>query len=197
MSYPQASKLRADRAGALDIEDRLVREASQGSRASFDRLRGIHAPGMRMFLSGRVPEAQLDDVLQDVWIAAWSALPRFRHGSRFRTWLYAICFNKYRDYCRSARREPMMAELDERIVATDAQEHAGRLHTAENLRALMTRLSEEQREVLDLYYASEMNLREVASALDRNLNTVKYQFYRGLSNLERMLREQEVQEAAR
>lgn len=174
-----------------------MREASQGARPSFDRLRAMHEPGMRLFLSGRVPDAQVEDLLQDVWIAVWSALPRFRHGSRFRTWLYAICFNKYRDYCRSARREPAMAALEEGLVADDAQQHAGRLHTAENLRALMARLSEEQREVLDLYYASEMNLREVAAALGRNLNTVKYQFYRGLSNLEKMLKEQDLLEAGR
>lgn len=195
MSYSQASKLRPDRADALGIEERLVREASQGVQASFDRLRALHGPGMRLFLSGRVPDAHVEDLLQDVWIAVWSALPRFRHGSRFRTWLYAICFNKYRDYCRSARREPAMAVLDEGLVADDAQRHAGRLHTSENVRALMARLSDEQREVLDLYYASEMNLREVATVLGRNLNTVKYQFYRGLSNLEKMLRDQDLQEA--
>ncbi len=35
-----------------------------------------------------------------------------------------------------------------------------------------------QREVLELYYYAELTLPEIAAALGRNLNTVKYQFYR-------------------
>ena len=41
------------------------------------------------------------------------------------------------------------------------------------------RFPEAQREVLDLYYWAELTLPEIARALNRNLNTVKYQFYRG------------------
>jgi RNA polymerase sigma factor (sigma-70 family) len=39
-------------------------------------------------------------------------------------------------------------------------------------------LPEAQREVVELYYYAELTLPEIATSLNRNLNTVKYQFYR-------------------
>jgi RNA polymerase sigma factor (sigma-70 family) len=39
-------------------------------------------------------------------------------------------------------------------------------------------LPEAQREVLELYYYADLTLAEIASALNRNLNTVKYHFYK-------------------
>jgi len=146
---------------------------------------------MSTFLGSRVGETQVEDILQDVWIAAWTAMPGFRQGSQFKTWLFAICFNKYRDYCRAQKRRPQTVQLDEGIQRASASDHATALESSENVRSLLAQLSEEQREVLDLYYAGEMNLREVSEVLDRNLNTVKYQFYRGLANMERMLRQQD------
>ena len=49
----------------------------------------------------------------------------------------------------------------------------------ETVRIVVDTLPQAQREVLDLYYWAELTLPEVAKVLDRNLNTVKYQFYRG------------------
>jgi RNA polymerase sigma-70 factor (ECF subfamily) len=191
VSYLQASNLRAEVHETPEMEAKLVREAAQGSRPAFDRLREIHSPGIRTFLGSRVGDPQVEDILQDVWIAAWTAMPRFRQGSQFKTWLFAICFNKYRDYCRAQKRRPQTVQLDEGIQRASASDHASALESSENVRSLLAQLSEEQREVLDLYYAGEMNLREVSEVLDRNLNTVKYQFYRGLANMERMLRQQD------
>jgi len=49
----------------------------------------------------------------------------------------------------------------------------------EAVRTIVDTLPPAQREILDLYYWAELSLPEIARVLGRNLNTVKYQFYRG------------------
>ena len=61
--------------------------------------------------------------------------------------------------------------------------------TRDVVRSMVARLPEKQREVIELYYCCEYTLPEVATALDRNLNTVKYQFYAAHAELANMLKE--------
>jgi hypothetical protein len=48
----------------------------------------------------------------------------------------------------------------------------------EAVKVVLSRLPDAQREVLALYYFAELTLPEIATALNRNPNTIKYQFYR-------------------
>ena len=52
----------------------------------------------------------MDDALQDAYVKAFRALPRFRGASSPRTWLYRIVYNACLDH---ARRERAHARLDE------------------------------------------------------------------------------------
>ena len=60
-------------------------------------------------------------------------------------------------------------------VSKDAYAAADR---AQAVRAALAGLPEAQQEVLELYFYAELTLPEIAEMLGRNLNTVKYQFYR-------------------
>ena len=51
-----------------------------------------------------VPEAQLDDAVQDLWIAAHRRLPDFQGRSDIKTWLFGIAINLQRNLHRRARR---------------------------------------------------------------------------------------------
>ena len=53
----------------------------------------------------------------------------------------------------------------------------------------LLKLPENQREVLEMYYFAELTLPEIAGLLDRNLNTVKYQFYRAHTQVAEQLQE--------
>jgi RNA polymerase sigma factor (sigma-70 family) len=44
-----------------------------------------------------------NDAAQDSFVAAYGALKRFRFGSKFSTWLYAIAVNKCRDHLRAEK----------------------------------------------------------------------------------------------
>ncbi len=165
-----------------DSEARLVQEARHGDRNAFDILvRRFEAP-LRGFLERRVGEAAADDVLQDTLLAGWIALPKFHRQSRFKAWLFGIACHKCVDHYRTESRAPMEMPLEEAdgmwssfSIHTDWQDHADRKQFVSDL---LQRLCVEQREVLEIYYYAGLTLAETARALNRNLSTVKGQFYR-------------------
>lgn len=173
--------------GALAGESRRVSAAIQGDRAAFDELVTLHEPEFRRYVSKRIVAESVDDVLQDVWLAAWAALPNFDQRSRFKSWLYGICLHKIRDHYRSIKRHVTEVELSDQI-ATQSETGVDAA-TVAALPGMIAELTESQREVLELYYFSQLNLPEIARALNRNLNTVKYQFYRAHSELADMMEE--------
>ena len=53
---------------------------------------------------------RMDDALQEAYLKAYRALPRFRAGSDFGTWLYRITYNACIDELRKRKRSPVATE---------------------------------------------------------------------------------------
>lgn len=169
-----------------DPETLLVEAARRGDRAAFDTLVHAHEPLLRGFLLRRIGPDVLDDLLQEVWLACWVAMPRFQRRSCFKTWLYSIALNKCMDHHRAQKRAPAPLQImegggvvDGEIDWRSPEDLYAAAELRESVRQLLSELPPAQREVLDLYYYAELTLPEIATVLKRNLNTVKYQFYRG------------------
>ncbi|MFZ4507365.1 MAG: RNA polymerase sigma factor [Fimbriimonas sp.] len=172
-------------------EDRWIRASIAGDRDAFRKLSDLYRDELRTFMGRRLREPHLDDVLQEVWLAVWGALPSFDRRSRFKTWLYSIAINKYRDHCRRRSRldmEVSFSGVDQYIQTENAH---SLVDSDEFVRELLNDLSDGQREVIELYYCGGLNLPEIAAVIGRNLNTVKYQFYRAHSKLAETLRQDE------
>lgn len=173
--------------GETDLERARVEAAQRGDRHAFDALVCAYQSQLRGFLARRVGGEAVDDLLQDIWLAAWVSLPRYDRRSRFKTWLYGIALHKCTDYHRARGRAPVEAALP----AGREWQSVETLYTAaemrETVQTLLLRLPETQREVLEMYYYAELTLPEIAGVLKRNLNTVKYQFYRAHDQMARGL----------
>ena len=174
----------------------LVEAARRGDARAFDALVSLYQAQLKGFVARRVGAEAIDDLAQEVWIAVWNALPRFERRACFRTFLYGIAMHKCMDYHRGQKRSAggissslltegvlnsAMADAppsDATLYKTPEELYAA-AESRETVRIVVDTLPQAQREVLDLYYWAELTLPEIAKVLDRNLNTVKYQFYRG------------------
>ena len=163
---------------------RLIRLARTGDRSSFDQLVDSYREGLKAFLSHRVEDSEVEDVIQDVFVAAWRALPSYDGRSQFRTWLFAIAFNKVRDHYRQrVRRVPEVhIPTDEPGIPCQRDDYAA-TDLSMAVRQLLRHLSESQSEVVLLYYQDQLTLAEIATVLQRNLSTVKYQFFQAHAKL--------------
>ena len=176
--------------GAESAELKFVLAAQKGDRAAFDALARDYAPLLRGFVLRRVPHEAADDILQDALLAAWTALPSYSRRARFKAWLFAIAARKCVDFYRARGRANIEVPLEQADTELSAQKDAyADVDQKQAIESALRLLPAEQREVIDLYYYAELSLPEIAQALERNLNTVKYQFYRAHTVAERELAE--------
>ena len=88
----------------LPTDADLALRAQSGNRRAFDELVLRHKDPIYRFVRRYVgSDADAYDVLQDTFISAWLALPRYQREKSFPTWLRTIALNKCRDFGRSQR----------------------------------------------------------------------------------------------
>ena len=75
-------------------DDNLVRAAAGGDRAAFGEIYVRYARMVHAILLARVPPAEADDLVQDVFLSAMRQLRGLRTAAAFRGWLGAIARNR-------------------------------------------------------------------------------------------------------
>lgn len=120
-----------------------------------------------------ISEADLDDMLQEVFMVVYQRLGDFEERGRTRSWLYSICtrvaYAQRRKLGR--RREQLPGELPDTRAEATQQEHVEDREALALGQRLLARLPAEQREVFVLYEVEGMPMAEIAEALGCPLQT--------------------------
>jgi RNA polymerase sigma-70 factor (ECF subfamily) len=169
-------------AAAVDTssDDMLVARIGEGDRLAMQTLFACHrTPVYRWLLRFVGNETLAEDLVSDVFLDVWRQASRFEGRSSVSTWLMAIARFK----AISARRRRADAELDdvvESTVADTADDPAVVLEKKnrdETLRAALTRLSAEHKEIIDLVYYHEKSVDECAQIIGVPSGTVKTRMF--------------------
>lgn len=109
--------------------------------------------------------------------------------ANFKPWLLAVCRNEYFAICRRQKRETG-SEIPEDIPADEGELIDGIIEQEEyrTLYAAIKKLPETQREVITLYYFSEMPIRQIMSIIGKSEANTKVLLYRARENLKNMMR---------
>ncbi len=118
-----------------------------------------------------VPEASLDDAVQDVFVVVHDRLAGFEGRSSLRTWIYGIVRRVARDHRPSARERPLDEALDPPSEAASAHDRLERAEALRVLHALLDTLDDDKREVFVLSELEEMPMPDIAEAIGVNVNT--------------------------
>lgn len=163
-----------------DVSDEptVLEAAQRGDRAAqaqlFHRYRDRVA---RQILRMVGDPGAVDDLVQEVFIAAFSALPRFRGDAQLGTWLYAIATNRTRNWWDSQRRR----RRREDIAAARPPEPQGdpeadlaAQQQRDRLYAALGGLPDKLREAFVARAIEGMNLIDASVALGAPISTVSY-----------------------
>ena len=125
-----------------------------------------------------VPDADLEDACQEVFIVVCKKLDDFEARSSIKTWLHGICLRKAAAYRRRAhvRKEVLAAPREE--AAPDCPERTlkERQQLALLHRALES-LDDDKRAVFVLYEIEQLSMKEVADALGCALQTAYSRYH--------------------
>jgi RNA polymerase sigma-70 factor (ECF subfamily) len=158
---------------------RLVRAAQRHDRAAFAALYAEYARTVHGILLARVPRADVQDLLQDVFLRAMERLPDLREPAAFSGWLAAIARTRAVDYFRG---RPNHVELPEDVSGGDE-------HRVEALAVLdaIRQLPEAYRETLMLRLVEGMTGPEIAQRTGLTEGSVRVNLHRGMKQLRERL----------
>ncbi len=99
----------------------LAARAGAGDRDAFDVLVLRHQRAVYQVCFRFVREhAEASDAMQDAFVKAWRALPRFKGNAAFATWLYRVTVNTC--LSRLASRRPLAVPLADAAIVADPRE---------------------------------------------------------------------------
>jgi RNA polymerase sigma-70 factor (ECF subfamily) len=182
------------RAGGIVTDDDVVTgwalAAQQGDRDAAAAFIRATTGQLRRLLSYLADAGQVDDLVQDTYLRAFTALPRFANRSPARLWLLAIARRVAADQVRGNRRGPRLtgtdwqAELDRARPVADASELT-------LLRQAIAALDADRREAFVLTRVMGLSYEEAAQACGCPIGTIRSRVFRARSDLLAALGEQE------
>ena len=125
-----------------------------------------------------------DDVLQNTFIKAWSAIDSFRGESRLQTWLFRIAINESLNYLNKKKQVLSLDQTDGSLADMlasdsyfDGDEVQRQFQTAINT------LPEKQRLVFNLKYFDEMKYEDMSSLLGTSIGALKASYHHAVKKI--------------
>jgi RNA polymerase sigma-70 factor (ECF subfamily) len=167
------------------------RAAARRDAASFDRL-VVEERAYVSRLVGRLAgwRSDVDDLVQEVFVAALGGWPKFRGDCSARTWLTRIALNKCRTYGRRRwLRERLFADWQKQreTAALTSNAIADETETTEHVRHAVVQLRQRDREVIALHYLEQLSPTEIATVLGISQNAVEVRLTRARKRLKEIL----------
>jgi RNA polymerase sigma-70 factor, ECF subfamily len=169
----------------LSADQLIVSIASTKDRAHYAELFRRFAPKIKAFVMGQGLAAQeAEELAQEAMLKVWRKAEAFDPAkATASTWIYTIARNLRIDMARKSARK---RDLPDDLWVNDVRPVDDLMSLAQSsneLRALMTSLPSEQKEVLTLSFYEDMSHAEVAKALNLPLGTVKSRLRLALGRL--------------
>jgi RNA polymerase sigma factor (sigma-70 family) len=182
---------------ASSQEEVLIALARDGDEHAFGELVTRYQALAARVARFVAPGVDVDDVVQEAFVKAWYAMPRFRPGAPFKPWICRIAANEAKNQIRSARRREALvlretARGDERSVPPPEGQVLAR-EEAEALVRAMNRLGSNDRLVLAYRWLLDLSEAEMADALAVPAGTVKSRLSRAMTKLRTAIVAEEVQ----
>lgn len=167
-------------------DESLVQETLAGSHASFQLL--VERYQDRIFSLARHytrSAVEIEDLVQDTFLKAFSRLDTFQGESSFFTWLYRIAVNTMLDGLKRRGRSPVRTVEDPEILATPGPTRMSgpsadmeREEIARITHAVLEELPEIFRTVLVMREFEEMAYQDIAEVLQISIGTVESRLFR-------------------
>lgn len=177
----------------------IIKSAIGGDKEAFAKIYDEYSDRLFKFVLIKVnSRTQAEDILQETFVKAWRALPKFnvngdgqKAAREFNGWMYRIAANSITDYFRKLYRKPETLELDDEISSPhtgwisenfDAKADAAALQNA------LGRLRPSYRQVLELRFIQDFTVKETAAILNKSSLAARLLQHRALAELKNILK---------
>jgi len=157
--------------------ENIVHRCQGGERAAFEELFEMYQPRLKYFVRRLASNgANIDDLLQDIWLTVFKKIGMLKEVQSFGVWLYRIARNRVYDGFKQKDRLVALPEDDE-FPVSGSVEPVFDAHDAEKLHRALKKLKPNHREVLTLCFLEQMSYQSIADVVGCNLGTVRSRIF--------------------
>ena len=131
-----------------------------------------------------------NDLIQDIFIKVWKALPSFRGDSNMFTWIYRIATNEVLNHLRKQKFLGLV-ELDsssERLIRKiDDDPYFNGNELQRELHKAIQKLPEKQRVVFNMRYFDELKYEEISEITDTSVGALKASYHHAYNKIKEEL----------
>jgi RNA polymerase sigma-70 factor (ECF subfamily) len=175
-------------------DEHLVEQFNRGDESAFDRIVEQYSSDIAALANRLLGwSGEVEDVTQDIFLAAFLGLKKFRCESSIKTWLFTITVNKCRSYrykrMLQRRRIKQAADI---AVSTSAGTTNGKpmeTETFERIRRAVEALPAKYREPVVLRYLQELPTDQISRILGISKNALQVRLNRARARLRENLAE--------
>jgi RNA polymerase sigma-70 factor (ECF subfamily) len=171
----------------------LIRLAQQGILEAFTTLYHRYWPSVYNRVRYTIPEQDIEDVTQEIFIAVMKSLKGFRGESQFNTWLRTLVNRQVADYYRhnttSNNQLSISTDKDdsEQLAQTNTNHNPVDMDESVALRHALIQLPEQYREILLMRFADGLRFNEIALISGKSLEATKSLFRRAVAELRKQV----------
>ena len=128
------------------------------------------------------------DILQNVFLKAWTAIDRFRGSAKLSTWLHKIAINESLTFLEQQKRKPSAADSDENdfslLSTIEADTDIDGDMLSLELRKAIALLPEKQRLVFNMRYFDEMPYEKISNIVGTSVGALKASYHLAVKKIE-------------
>lgn len=142
-----------------------------------------------------------EEIAQDTFLKAHSALETFKGEAKFSTWLYKIAYYRSLDQLKKKKRDIASVSIDQ-YRSVDIKVMSGVLEELERqdrtrlVKTAIDRLTEEDAAIVSLFYFDELSIKEIAEIVSLSPELIKVRLFRSRKQLAILLSNSLISEKA-
>ncbi len=172
---------------SLDRLNSLLRDSAKGDVSAFEEFVKLTKDQLYAYVLGLVPSIHAEDVVQDTYMRLWKAKPSYDFHRSAKTFLFTLAYRSSIDLLRSTSRETKKVDA----LKTAVKENVHPI-SSEEPGIDLSRLSNEQRDVILLVVVAGFSYMETAEIVGVSSQTVKSRLHEARKRLSEQLKEKSI-----
>lgn len=173
-----------------DTLEEIIRRAKEGDSKAFDMLYSAYFTPLYRYVFIRLKTREdTEDVVQDTFLKAYQALPRYEHTrTSMLPYLFTIARNLLINHTRKKRPTTLEGEDIDRFDSGEkTSDLAEGRELKEELLVAMDALSDTEREVIELKFFGEQSYAEIAEVLGKREDAIRQHVARAMKKMREVL----------
>jgi RNA polymerase sigma-70 factor (ECF subfamily) len=163
--------------------EKIIEDVLLGQKGAATRFYLAYAPKIRRYLNTKLPEIEVEEILQDTFLSAFDSLSLYRGESSVSTWLISIARHEVADFYRKqyvralvTQTTPLFDNMVSEILSPEFDMEKKKIE--KRFFATYRSLSKQYQDILSYRYELSMSVKDIANRMDMSFKATESLLYR-------------------